>query len=136
MPVTKTFKRTLDALDDLFKYLEEFIESQEVDPATAYAINLAVEELFTNMVKYSPGGADQISVCLELAGREVKVILEDHGVEPFDVTRPDEKAVEKRLSEKTPGGLGLFIIQQMVDDVTYQHKNGCSRITIIKRLES
>lgn len=136
MPVTKTFQRSLDALDDLFKYLEDFIESQEVDPATAYAISLAVEELFTNMVKYSPGGSDEITVCLELAGREVKVILEEHGVEPFDVTRPDQEAIEKRLSEKTPGGLGLFIIQQMVDDVSYQHHNGCSRITIIKRLES
>ena len=134
--MTKTFKRTLDALDDLFKYLEEFIESQEVDPATAYAINLAVEELFTNMVKYSPEGKELISVCLEAIDREVKVVLEENGVEPFDVTRPNDEAIEKRLSERTPGGLGLFIVRQMVDDVRYQHENGCSRITIIKRLES
>lgn len=136
MSVTRTFNRTLDALDDLFKYLEDFIESQELDPASAYAINLAVEELFTNMVKYSPEGADHISVCLEVDGREVKVVLEDKGVKAFDVTQSSTEAIEKRLSERTPGGLGLFIVQQMVDDVTYQHQNGCSRITIIKRLES
>lgn len=134
--MTRTFNRTLDALDDLFKYLEDFIESQELDPASAYAINLAVEELFTNMVKYSPEGADHISVCLEVDGREVKVVLEDKGVKAFDVTQSSTEAIEKRLSERTPGGLGLFIVQQMVDDVTYQHQNGCSRITIIKRLES
>lgn len=136
MSVTRTFNRTLDALDDLFKYLEDFIESQELDPASAYAINLAVEELFTNMVKYSPEGADHISVCLEVDGREVKVVLEDKGVKAFDVTQSSTEAIEKRLSERAPGGLGLFIVQQMVDDVTYQHQNGCSRITIIKRLES
>lgn len=134
--MTRTFNRTLDALDDLFKYLEDFIESQELDPASAYAINLAVEELFTNMVKYSPEGADHISVCLEVDGREVKVVLEDKGVKAFDVTQSSTEAIEKRLSERAPGGLGLFIVQQMVDDVTYQHQNGCSRITIIKRLES
>lgn len=134
--MTRTFNRTLDALDDLFKYLEDFIESQELDPASAYAINLAVEELFTNMVKYSPEGADHISVSLEVDGREVKVVLEDKGVKAFDVTQSSTEAIEKRLSERAPGGLGLFIVQQMVDDVTYQHQNGCSRITIIKRLES
>jgi hypothetical protein len=54
--VERKFNKAFSSLDGVFSFLEEFFSSANVDPGSAYAITLAVEEFFTNMVKYNPEG--------------------------------------------------------------------------------
>jgi len=131
----KTFKRAMHSLDEVFDFIGEFMKAHAVDQSASYSINLAVEELFTNMVKYNPGNANDISITIQKNKDDLKVTLVDTEVEPFDVANTAEVDVTKSLEERKAGGLGIHLIKKMVDRLEYEHNNRQSRITLIKHLE-
>ena len=134
--MTRTFRRELSSLDDVFMFLKDFSERHELDESVSYVLNLAVEELFTNMVKYAPHGDPEIPVSLDLKPGRVILRLVDEGVEPFDVTQVKGRDLDRPTMERRPGGLGLHLVRQMVDEIDYHFKDGCSTISIVKLLES
>ncbi|MGH7601051.1 MAG: ATP-binding protein, partial [bacterium] len=111
----KNFKREINALDDIFEWITAFVTAHQIDPAAAYAINFAVEELFTNMVKYNAGNTDDILLTIDRRGNDLVVTMIDAGGESFDVTKSTEVDVTKGLEERQPGGLGLHLVKKMVD---------------------
>jgi serine/threonine-protein kinase RsbW len=134
--VERNFKRELDALGEVFDFLHQFAQQNGLDESVCYVLNLAVEELFTNMVKYSPDGAGEIPISIHREGSRLMVTLVDRDVEKFDITRPRSKVIDGRLKERRPGGLGLHLVQQMVDEIRYDYRDRRSEVTIVKRLES
>lgn len=131
----QTFKRDIRALDEIFAFVKKFIAKHQIDDSLAFVINLVIEELFTNLVKYNAGSPHDILIGLEKKKRGLIMTVTDFDVEPFDVTKTEEVDVGKALQERKVGGLGLHLVKQMVDEVHYEHKNGNSIITVIKKLE-
>jgi anti-sigma regulatory factor (Ser/Thr protein kinase) len=87
--VSGEFRREIDAIGEVFAFLETFADGQEIDEKTAFCINLVVEELFTNMVRHNEGGGDRISVSVERRDNRVHLELVDTDVEPFDPETAD-----------------------------------------------
>jgi anti-sigma regulatory factor (Ser/Thr protein kinase) len=135
VPMEKKFKKAITSLDDVFDFVGEYMDSHSVDAAVTYSINLAIEEFFTNMVKYSPENNDDISVSIAKDKNKLTVRMVDSGVEPFDVTKTGEVNTLKPLKERKPGGLGIHIAKQMVDSIEYEYVDRQSRITFTKILE-
>lgn len=132
----KSFKRKINALDEVFEWIAAFMTAHQIDQAAEYAVNLAVEELFTNMIKYSTGNVDDILITIERSGNDLVVTMIDSGRERFDVTKSSEIDVTKRLEDRQPGGLGLHLVKKMVDRLDYEYVNQQNKITLIKHLES
>ncbi len=130
----KTFKRDLTSLDKIFISISQFISQNKIDESVSFTVSLAVEELFTNMVKYTPGDKE-VLICLEKRNGQLIITLTDFGVSAYDITKADQVDVNKRLEERKPGGLGLHLVKQMMDDIKYEYKNRNSKITLIKHLE-
>ena len=106
------------------------------EDAKPRAVKFVVEELFTNMVKYSVSDTRaDIAVGLASAGGRVTVCLTDSGVEPFDVTKAADADVTLGLDERAIGGLGLHLIKRMVDSLDYEYRGRQSIITFSKKLE-
>jgi len=131
----RRFTKTSGSIADVFAFVDESLAAQNAGPSTAYAVNLAVEELFTNMVKYSPGGKNEVTIGIEKNGDRLVVTLVDEDVEPFDMTSRAEVDTSKRLEERKIGGLGIHLVKQMVDEFHYRYENRSSIITITKKLE-
>ena len=129
------FTKTSGSISDVFAFVDESLSVQNASPSAAYAVNLAVEELFTNMVKYSPGGRNEVTIDIEKDGDRLVVTLVDEDVEPFDMTSRGEADTSKPLEERKVGGLGIHLVKQMVDEFHYRYENRSSIITITKRLE-
>ena len=127
--------RDVKSLDDVFAFLDEEMGELRISPEAAYAINLAVEELFTNMVKYGVGSVDDISLSLTREKNRLTIQLVDHGVGMFDPMSADEIDTSIPLEQRKIGGLGIHLVRNMVDDVQYSYADGCSTITVIKNLE-
>ena len=87
-----------------------------IDARLLPTVDLAVEELFTNMVKYGTGSDAPVQRrrCAAIDGG-VEVTLIDHDVEPFDVTRAPDVDIDAPIEEREPGGLGLHLIRRMAD---------------------
>jgi serine/threonine-protein kinase RsbW len=132
----RSFKRTLTALDEIFAFLDNAMRAFDVDPSSAYAVNFAVEEFFTNMVKYEPGGDHSVFISVEREANRLKVRLVDTGVRPFDVTNARTPDLSSSLEERPVGGLGIHISRELLDSVTYDYGEGQSTITLVKTLET
>jgi anti-sigma regulatory factor (Ser/Thr protein kinase) len=131
----KKFKRNIKSLNQIFNFIAEFITSNNIDETISFTINLVVEELFTNMVKYNLENSNDILITLDKDQDNLIISLIDFDVEPFDVTKTEGVNISKSLKERKIGGLGLHLVKQMVDKINYEYKNGNSKITLIKQLE-
>ncbi len=136
--ISGEFRREIEALDEIFAFLETFADGQEVDEKTAFCINLVVEELFTNMVRHNEGGGDRITVSIERRVDHLPLELIDSDVEPFDPETVEAPPVDAGIGERQPGGLGIFLVQSMVDDLNYDYEpeGRRMRITVTKTLEN
>lgn len=132
----KYFRRATNSLEGIFAFLQEFATAEGLDESVTYVMNLVVEELFTNMVKYSPNGSAEIPISLTLDADRLIMRLVDRDVAEFDITKAKKANTELPLEERKPGGLGLHLIKHMVDEIEYQYRDSSSVITITKKLES
>jgi len=136
--VSGEFRREIEAIGDIFAFLETYVVGQSIDEKSAFCINLVVEELFTNMVRHNEGGGDRIVLSVERRNDRVHLELVDFDVEPFDPETAEVPPVEAGIEERRPGGLGIYLVKKMVDDLNYEYEieNRRMRITVTKTLEN
>lgn len=129
------FGRSFGSLEAIFAFVDSFLASEGLAADQAFEIQLVIEELFTNMVKYSRDGRQDIAIGLEREGPRLVISLRDFDVEPFDVTRAPQADVTRPLTERHAGGLGLYLVRQMAEDFRYEYRDRISTVTVVKRLE-
>lgn len=131
----KKFKREIRSLKKIFFFVDDFITKNKISKSEKFTTRFVVEELFTNMVKYNTTSLKDISISLVKKKNKIIMKLIDYESKPFDVTTQRKIDINQSVRERKAGGLGIHLVQLMVDKITYQHVNGQSRITIIKNLE-
>ena len=130
----RAFKRDISLLEEVFAFVSRFAQQQGLDDASVYALYLAIEELFVNMVRYNPGNPNNILISLQADQGKVIASLTDFDVEPFDLTKFQPYDTEKPLAERRPGGLGIHLVRTIMDDVSYEYRDRTSRIMLTKYL--
>ena len=125
------FKRSLDELKNIVTMTEAFFLEESLQPSLRNVVDLAIEEIFVNMVTYNTESTQQIEIEMLPHGTGVEIIITDHDVERFDPTRLRHVDVDAPLEERQPGGLGLFLVLKMVDSIEYQYQDRQSRIKFI-----
>jgi serine/threonine-protein kinase RsbW len=133
---SKSFRRTVESLEEIFEFVRLFIHSNAIDPSNTYAIEFAIEELFTNMVKYNPDGSGDIVVSMRREPHRAVISMVDREDKPFDITKTADVDTQKRIDERKPGGLGIHLLKRVMDEVHYEHRNKTSTTTLIKYLEN
>ena len=134
MTADRLFRRSFDSLEEIFAFTADFFAIHGIDRGLLPTVDLILEELFTNMVKYSPGGDAFIRVEMATTPGGVEVTLTDYDVERFDVTKAPDANIDLPIEERRPGGLGLHLIRRLVDSLHYEYSNEKrqSRITFRK----
>ena len=132
----RTFARSFDALRDIFAFTAEFFAREEVDPGLLPTIDLAIEELFTNMVKYGHADGGEVGIGMATAAGGVQVTLTERDVDRFDVTAAPDAEIHLPIEQRRPGGLGLHLIRHLVDSLRYEYSSETRlcRITFRKTL--
>ena len=130
----KKFRRDLASLAGVFDFMKEFMVSNGIDDTSAYSSNLAVEEIFTNFVKYGAMSDSEISVSLTRDADRLIISIADPDSEEFDVTAFPEADTNLPLKERKIGGLGIHLVRQMMDEVKYEYEDRNSKITLVKYL--
>lgn len=129
----REFPRILAAVSDVLDWAERFFEAARIPADHRFGVQLGLEELFTNLVKY---GAGEHPIEIELIRRDPLLLasLTDVDVEPFDPTAAPDADTTLPLDARQPGGLGLHLVRRVVDRVDYTYENRRSRTTLVKRL--
>ena len=113
--------------------IDAFCEGRSLPPQIAYAVNLSIDEILTNTISYGYDDEDEhrIGLTLRLEGDTLIVVIVDDG-RAFDSSLEREPNLEAPLEERSLGGLGLFLVQQMMDDMAYQRRDDVNVITLRK----
>ena len=130
------FRRSIDSVADLYRFSEDIMAAAGIDESVRFPVHLALEELFVNLVTYNPEASQDILVEVQIANNGVVVTIVDHGAAEFDVTKKRPVDTGASLRERKPGGLGLHLIQHMVDTLEYDYREGRSKIRFSKEPET
>lgn len=135
MTAQRTVPADASQLAALNQFLREFWTTSELEPARLRSFELALEEIFLNIAVHGsrPGGAQRVEVSLSLGADAVTMTVEDDGpqFDPLSLPQPD---VTPSLADRKVGGLGVHLVRQVMDTVSYARIAGRNRLRIAKRL--
>jgi anti-sigma regulatory factor (Ser/Thr protein kinase) len=131
---TLTFPANFEYLDEIREFVGGEARACGFSEKDIYSIQLATDEAASNIIEHAYEGISNGSLelsCEFKAGRLVIVIL-DHGrsFDPSKVAQPDIKA---DLSDRKIGGLGIFLMRKLMDEVHYEIVSSGNRLTLVKR---
>ena len=110
--------------------LNEFILNEL--PEENIQVNLIVEEIFVNIVKYSQ--TEFIIVNAEYENSTLTLEFIDNGKE-FNPILKENPPLPDNIDEAQIGGLGIFLTKQLSDEIDYHYVNGENHLKIIKKVE-
>ena len=125
------FNRSFDELNNIVTMTEALFREEGLQPGLRNVVDLATEELFVNMVTYNTESDEDILIQMSPHEHGVEVSLTDYDVDRFDPTAAGPVDINASLEERTPGGLGLYLVLKMVDSIHYEYRNRQSKITFI-----
>ena len=122
-------------LPKLTRFLQEFWSAAELPPAEALPFELALEEVFMNVVLHgSPAGtAPRVDVSLALGDDGLTLTIEDDGV-PFDPLALPAPDLTASIAERRVGGLGVYFVRQMMDAVSYRRVGARNQLSMTRQL--
>ncbi len=134
---TITLPAVLDGFQDAVHFIENILERMGFSKECQLQIAVAVEEIFVNIVHYaydSKEGEVIISVNPDETGSSVRIQFADTGV-PYNPLVKKDPDTTMDIEERTPGGLGIYMVKNIMDNVYYERKDGKNIFTIVKNKE-
>ena len=120
----------------LTQFLHDFWSAADLEPTQVLTFELALEEIFMNIVMHGsqPGSTPLVEVSLHRAAEWITMTVEDDGPEfdPLSLPPPD---VTASLAERRVGGLGVFLVRKVMDTVSYARIAGRNQLRMSKRLD-
>lgn len=120
----------------IYEFIEDALAEYEYSAKTFFQIQVAIEEIFVNIVRYSGlSSNDAIEVRCEVLDKPLRIAVSfiDGGV-PFNPLLSDDPDISPEGLMEREGGLGIFMVKQMMDDVSYVREDGKNLLTITKGL--
>ena len=114
--------------------LAEWVESLQIPEALNMTINLALEEAVTNVMLYAyPDQNGKVLIEAEKSAEQITFVISDNGI-PFDPTQKPEADITLSAEERAIGGLGIHLVRQIMDEISYERKDNKNILTLIKKL--
>lgn len=127
--VTRTFPASLEGLAHATQFLQRRLDAGDCAEKTKAAMMVAIDEIASNIVRYS--GAPDFTVQVVFDDESVRVIFSDAGKE-FNPLAKEDPDVTLSITERAIGGLGLFMVKRMMDEVSYDYVDGRNVLTLRK----
>lgn len=115
--------------------VERFCGDHAIPIETIDALNIALDELVTNVIRYGFDDDDRHHIRVEIAIDDGSLVVEiaDDGrpFDPFDRPSPD---VDLPLEERPIGGLGIHFVRTLMDEASYRRDGGKNVVRMTKRV--
>ena len=128
-------KNDISEISKLATFIGELSEELDFTPELNFNLNLVLEEAISNVILYAYGKEEQkeISLVAYLSDNNLVFVLTDSGME-FDPTKVPDADVTLSAEEREIGGLGIYLIRQIMNTVEYQRIDGKNVLTMRKEL--
>lgn len=125
---------TVEELPALVEFLQRVWQDWALPAAAAFPFELALDEVFMNVVMHgtTPDGSPrEVSVLLRHAGSAVTMVMEDDGP-AFDPLTLDAPDIDAPIEERELGGLGVFLVRELMDELSYAYTGTHNQLTMRK----
>lgn len=120
----------LESIPEVCEFLEHILEKQDTPMRVVTQVNIAADEIFSNIARYS--GATDAQVECEVMDGQIIIRFMDDG-KPYDPTAQKEPDITLSAEEREIGGLGIYMVKKSMDQVSYEYADGRNILTIEKR---
>lgn len=135
-PHSVIVKNQLSELERVSHVVEAFGEDHGLPPKLIFQLNLALDEILTNVMSYgyTDTAEHEITVRLSTDGRHVAVAIEDDGqaFNPLDVTAP---VLDAPVADRSIGGLGIHLVRKVIDQLEYRREQGKNVLVMRKAID-
>ena len=128
---SRTFAADVKELDNLFEYSTRLLRILEFSNRDITMINTALEEVFVNVAKYAYDDSGTVEVSLTNDKKKVIFVFKDSG-KPFNPLEKEDPNINASSDEREIGGLGIFMVKQIMDEVDYEYKDNHNVLTLVK----
>ena len=132
-----TVNATVDQVKNVTLFVNEHLEMLGCSERIRIQVDVAIDEIFSNIAHYAyhpDTGPATVQVRVEEEPLCVIITFIDHGVpyDPLAEERPDTTKLPKM--DRPVGGLGLFVVKKIMDDISYDYRDGRNILTIRKKI--
>ena len=130
----KEFIAEKEELDNVINFINNEVE-KDVDKKTLMKIDVVIEEIFVNIASYAYKEDEKGFVDISIKNENNKIIIsfEDMGV-PFNPLLKENPDVTLSAENREPGGLGIYMMKKMMDNVEYIYKDNKNILVIEKNI--
>jgi anti-sigma regulatory factor (Ser/Thr protein kinase) len=125
----------LDTLQTFRAFVDRAGAQEGLDPAVLADLKLVVDEAITNIVLHGYGGdGGTVELRIDREGSDVVVLIRDQAP-PFDPDGVADPELNTALASRQPGGMGIFLMRQMMDQVEFRPLPGeGNELKLVKHL--
>jgi anti-sigma regulatory factor (Ser/Thr protein kinase) len=130
-----TLPNDIATITQLSEFVETVCEEKGLDMALTMNLNLALEEAVVNVMSYAyPDSQGDVKVDIIIDDQKVVSTLTDSGI-PFDPTQKGDVDTTLPAEERPIGGLGIHLVKQIMDKVSYQYVDNQNILTLEKNIK-
>ena len=136
MPYTLTLHNNVQEASLLAPFIETIATENGLDHSLTMELTLAVEEAVVNVMEYAypQGETGEVTIEVSVADGLLDINIIDSGA-PFDPTQKSDPDTSLPVEERSIGGLGIFLVRQVMDTVSYRRDDGKNILTFTKNIK-
>ena len=127
-----TVNPTMETVSQIAAFVEEEMEKLEISPKISMKLMIAVDEIYSNIIRYS--GASEATIKIEKTEKELHLWFIDNG-KPYNPLDAEEPDITKSSEDRKIGGLGIFMVRKMLNNVEYKYIDGKNILKLTKVIE-
>ena len=117
----------MESVAQVSSFLEAQLEKMEIPTKTANRLMIAMDEIYSNIVRYS--GAKNAQVRCTAEEGQLILTFRDDG-KPYNPLEAEEPDIAASVEDREIGGLGIFMVRKLMDSVDYMYKDGHNVLTL------
>ncbi len=121
---------TLESIEQAIAFVEQELEAVGIPMKVIAQMNIAVDEIFSNIARYS--GANDATVGVSVEDGRITLRFADNG-RPYDPTGKPDPDTTLSVEDRDIGGLGIFMVKKSMDTVEYEYHDGINILTLTKK---
>lgn len=122
----------LDHYAEVIAFIDKLLEQNGCDEENRLRVQLAVDEIFTNIVNYAYGAeGGKVEIAFSCKDGIAEITFADNGI-PYDPLKKDDPDITLSPEEMQIGGLGVFIAKNNMDAISYRYENNRNILTMSK----
>ncbi|MEG1845198.1 MAG: SpoIIE family protein phosphatase, partial [Clostridia bacterium] len=122
---------SLDSIEQVTAFLDQTLEAAEVPMKIIAQMDIAADEIFSNIARYS--GASDATIGISIEDGVIQLRFADNGL-PYDPTKKSDPDISLTAEERSIGGLGLYMVKKSMDEMLYEYHDGLNILHLTKKI--